>query len=287
VLAKLNLSSKPKNFWLGVGILTVLVAVLVFIFYRYAPVGVDWQETYHVAASKWRDPYDDTLFTNPPWALLLLPHAFFDLSLGNAINMLLNFAVLLLVIRRFGGGTSAILIVFTSPFIIDLARTNNIDWIPALSLLLTPTWGLLLLAVKPQSIGAVALIWWKEQKFSLRIFVPTLVVLGISFLVYGIWVTRLAGLPDHAGFWNIAPFPFGIPLGLYLLYVAYRAKDADDGVVLAALATAFLTPYVAPYSLNTVMALGASRYRREAFIVWVASWVYVIYTANRMSLAGM
>jgi len=257
------------------------VIALVVGFYLYAPVGVDWEVTYADAARNLRDPYDGTTFTNPPWLLLFLPHAFLNLQLGNAINLIVNFAVLLLLIRKFGGGTQAILMVFTSPFIIDLARTNNIDWVPALGLLLPPTWGLVLLSTKPQSIGAVALIWWKEKNFSIRMLAPTIALLGLSLIIYGLWFTRVAGLPDGAGLWNIAPFPFGVPLGLYLLYIAYRAKDYEDGIVLAALATTFITPYVAPYSLNTVMALGASRYRREAFIVWIASWVYVIYTARR------
>lgn len=279
-----NLASKSRTFWLGVFIITLLITVLTVVFYFYVPAGVDWEYTFSDAAKKWRDPYQNSLFTNPPWALLFLPHAFLPLQLGNAINLLLNFTVLLLIIRKFGGGTSAIMMVFTSPFILDLARTNNIDWIPALSLIVPPALGVLLLSVKPQTIGFVALVWWREKNFSPRILVPTLAIAGLSFLIYGIWVSRLAGLPDDAGLWNIAPFPFGIPLGLYLLYLAYRAKDSKDSLVFAALATTFITPYIAPYSLNTIMAMGASRYRREAFIAWVASWIYVIYTLRRNTL---
>ncbi|MEO1289896.1 MAG: hypothetical protein AAFV93_19235 [Chloroflexota bacterium] len=287
MLERLNLSSKPRSFWIAISILAILAVILVIVFYQYAPIGVDWEETYTDAARKWLDPYEDSTFTNPPWALLFLPHAFLDLRLGNAINLVLNFGVLMLVMRKFGGDVWALLLVFTSPFMLDLARTNNIDWLPALALLVPPTWGILLLSVKPQTIGAVALIWWKERNFTPRILVPTLIVTGLSFVIYGFWVTRVAGLPPQAGAWNIAPFPFGIPIGLYLLYIAYRAKDADDGVIFAAIGTAFVTPYIAPYSLNTAMALGASKYRREAFIVWIAAWIFVIYTARRQEVEAM
>ncbi len=284
VLKQFDLSSKSRSFWLGMVIIIMLIVALAAIFYLYVPVGVDWEYTFTDAARKWRDPYQNSLFTNPPWALIFLPHAFLPLKLGNAINLLLNFAVLLFVIRKFGGGTSAIMMVFTSPFILDLARTNNIDWIPALSLVVPPVFGVFLLSVKPQTLGFVALVWWREQGFTPRILVPTLTIAGLSFLVYGFWVSRLAGLPADAGLWNIAPFPLGIPLGLYLLYLAYRAKEHDDSLIFAALATVFITPYIAPYSLNTIMAMGASRYRREAFIAWVASWVYVIYTLRRNTI---
>jgi hypothetical protein len=270
--------------WKVVGVGLLLAAILTVGFALYLPPGVDWQATFRPAVRSWQAPYEGSLFTNPPWALLLLPHGLLSLSLSNAINLTLNFVVLALVVRRFGGGPVALALVFTSPFILDLARTNNIDWIPALALLVPPAWGLLLLSVKPQAIGMVALIWWKQQGYALRMVIPTVVAVVLSFVVYGLWVTRAEGLQGGTGLWNIAPFPFGLPLGAYLFYRAWHHTDPDDSIALAAVSTMFLTPYVAPYSLNVLMALGASRFKRQAIIVWVVCWVFVIYTIRRNAI---
>ena len=43
---------------------------------------------------------------------------------------------------------------------------------------------------------------------------------------------------------NISPWPYAIPLGLFLCYWAYR----QENILYGALATPFLTPYIALYS---------------------------------------
>jgi hypothetical protein len=65
----------------------------------------------------------------------------------------------------------------------------------------------------------------------------------------------------------------------------YRAYKADDEI-LAAAATPFLTPYIAPYSVTIVLALVGSKYRREAFFVYVGFWIYFIVEARRLALMG-
>ena len=70
---------------------------------------------------------------------------------------------------------------------------------------------------------------------------------------------------------NIAPFPLMIPLGLYLLWRAWK----EDDEVLAASATPFLVPYMTFYAASANMVLIASRYQKIAWFIWLGMWAIV------------
>lgn len=256
--------------WLAKVLAGLFLVILVFILKDIYPLGIDWYGTYAKLPETWRDPYQLVAFTSPPWIMLLLPHAWLPVEWGNAINLVLNVTLILVVINRFGGGRLLMLLVFTSAPFFDLMRTNNIDWIPLLAILLPPIWGLPVLAAKPQALGGVAAIWWKRSEARLRMLIPLVVVVGVSFLVWGFWPAEIKPVNDKP--WNFAPWPFMLPLGAYLLYRSYQKND----LFMAAAATPFLVPYIAPYSVTSLLAFSGSKYRREAFIVYIAFWVYFI-----------
>jgi hypothetical protein len=274
-------SESKSNKWVGVGIIAAAMIAMVALFNAYYPPAVDWEFTFSPLSEHWRDPFVIPTFTNPPWVTLLLPHAWLPLQLGNAVNLALNILMISAVIWKFKGGWQTMLLVFTSPVFFDLARTNNITWVPLLAVLLPPAWGLPVLAIKPHTIGGAALIWWKRAKFSLKMLVPAVVVVGVSFLFWGFWPGKI-GLIASSGIWNFAPWPLGIPLGLYMLYRAYK----NDDEFLAAAATPFLTPYIAPYSVAGVLAYVGSKYKKEAFFVYVAFWAFFIVESRRIALMG-
>lgn len=247
------------------GILLVVLAALIRDSY---PIGVDWEYTFSQVSEFWQAPYAIPTFTNPPWVILLLPHAWLPLSWGNALNFLLNVTLLILVINRYGGTWHTYLMVFTSPFFFDLARTNNIEWIPLSGLLLPHTFGIPLLLIKPQAMGGIMLIWIKNE--GVKILIPSAVLIALSFVMWGPWFLELS-LPENVT-WNFSMWPVGIPLGLYMLYRAYKT----DEELLAAAATPFLVPYVAPYSLVGLMALLGGKYKREVFYVYVGIWAYFV-----------
>jgi hypothetical protein len=261
---------------LGVVVIGFFTAVLLF-----HPIGEDW-ETYHIAAQDWLHPYNEPKFVGMPTVLLALPHVFLSLEIGNAINMTLHAIILTSIIRVYGGGLTAVLVTFTSPMFLHLAMTNNIDWIPALAFLLPPMWGLPFLIAKPQMLGGAALIWWKRQGFSIKMLIPSIVVILISLLIWGFWLPDvIAGSREvQSTAWNFAPFPVGIPLGLYLLYKAYRMDDE----VMAAAATPLLVPYFAPYSLVPLMALLGSRYKTIAIVIYWGAWFALVVETRRLSL---
>lgn len=274
---KINKFLIPRSYLFLLPALAIFGIVLYFL-QLYYPPAVDWEYSFSPLSEHWRNPYVIRTFTMPPWVTFLVPHAWLPLSWGNAINLSLNITVILALVRRYNGGWQTLLLVFTSPPFFDLARTNNIDWIPMLAFLIPPAWGLPLLAIKPQSMGASALIWWKREKFRWQMLLPLVLVLGISLFVWGNWIVEL-GLIDNI-VWNFAPWPLGIPLGVYMLVRAYKKDD----VILAAVATPFLVPYIAPYSITALFALAGGKYRREVFIVYIAFWVFVIVESRRIAL---
>lgn len=268
---------------IGLGAAALMIALVAVLSSAY-PVGVDWLYTFHPAVQNWQAPYGKVEdFTNPPWLLLFLPHGALPLNIGNAINFTLNITVLMLAVRHYGGDWQTLILVFTSPFMLDLARTNNVDWVPLLATMLPPRWGLPLLMVKPQALGGIALIWLKRTGYRprsvLMLVAPLTVVILLSFVIYGWWPGNVAGIPDDTT-WNIAPFPFAIPVGLYLLYRAYRADDT----ALAAISTLFVTTYVAPYSLTGLFAIMGSRYKRDTAIAYLTAWIFFIYQTRRQMM---
>ncbi len=264
--------------WLPRLVVGLTVILLVVFLKESYPIGIDWGATYSKIPGHWRDPYEIATFTSPPWVMLLLPHAWLPLEWGNAINLVLNISLIMAVIIRFRGGWPLMLLVFTSPPFFDLVRTNNVDWIALLALLVPAMWGLPILAIKPQALGGVSVIWWKQSSNKIRLLIPLIVVVVLSFLIWGMWPAQLK--PVQESVWNFAPWPFLIPLGLYMLYRAYRSDDA----FLAAAATPFLVPYLAPYSIAGLMAFSGCKYRREALIVYVAFWVYFIVEGRRLDI---
>lgn len=254
---------------------SLLILLTAFIRNSY-PLGVDWEYTFSQVSKHWRNPFVIPTFTNPPWVIALLPHAWLPLSWGNALNFLLNVTVLILIINRYEGKWHTYLMVFTSPFFFDLARTNNIEWIPLSGLLLPHAFGIPLLLIKPQAMAGIILIWIKKEGF--RILIPSAIVFVLSLLIWGSWFWKM-GLPDNVS-WNFSMWPIGIPLGLYMLYRAFK----EDNELIAAAATPFLVPYIAPYSLAGLMAILGGKYKREVFYLYVGIWAYFIIQFRRNGL---
>jgi hypothetical protein len=242
---------------------------------QFYPIGDDWFYTYNLAVKNFFQPYAHSDLAGFPWLLVALPHGILPLEWGNAINLVIYLLVLLALIHKYDGGVFAMFLTFTSLITIEASRTNNADWVPAIFLLMPSQWTLPFLLAKPQILGAAALIWWKRQHFNWRLLIPSLVVIALSFVIWGWWVTPMLqkGAFVATEIWNYAVFPFGIPMGLYILYCAYRQDDE----VLAACATPFFVPYFAVYSLAPLMAVVSSRHRHAGLALYCLSWALLIW----------
>ncbi|QPC84604.1 hypothetical protein G4Y79_09570 [Phototrophicus methaneseepsis] len=267
-------------------ILPIIVLLLVFIvvFSQIYPVGVDWLESFHSPGiTQFRDHYKITDYEGVGWALFFLPHIFLPLELGNVINFILNITLPLLVIRKYRGSWLAIAMTFTSPMFFDLMRTNNVDWLALVGFLLPAGWGITFLLTKPQVASGAALVIWKRNNFHIKYLIPLVILAGLSFLVFGNWLADLNSEAVRQSPWNFAPFPYMIPLGLYLLYEGWKADDE----VIAAASTPFLMPYVAPYSFAGLLAVVAAKYPKSAAYVYIGFWCYFIIQSHRMDVMGI
>ena len=259
------------------GMLGVLAVLLCFAFAF--PIGRDWPAYSVTSLEQIQAPYDIPSFRGMPFAFFALPHALLNVDIGNAINLTLNILVIAAVAHKYAGASwhIAVAITMTSPMGINLLMSNNIDWIPLAAFLVAGDWlAYPLLAMKPNVLAGAALIRFKRNPNPTAL-IPLMAVLIASVLIWGSWWTHLGH--DLTGVaWNFAPFPYMIPVGLFLLWKAWRSEDE----IIAACATPFLVPYFAPYSLTGLHVLLASRYRRAAIWLWCFSWWFVIIAANRM-----
>jgi hypothetical protein len=243
--------------------------------YEYLPIGLDWQNTYSKLTDHLTNLYEVEEFINPPWVIFFLPHAWFPLRLGNLVNAVLNILVLVLAIRRFGGQTRDYVHVLFSPLVLFALVQNNIDWIVLLGILLANKWSLPLVVLKPQTTIWMVFLWLKKK--GLAILIPLLVVFASSLILWGVWFSPdlivRAGNISKLGL-NASPWPWGIPLGLFLFIRAWRRNDE----ILAYLSGPFLTPYFALYSVPAIMAVSCGRYRVQVFLFNVAAWGYLVKT---------
>lgn len=244
-----------------VGVLGALIALVPLI-----PVGVDWG--YNYAPISLINPYmPGGGFIQPPWILLFLPHRALPLPYSNAINLLLNFAVIVAAIRFHGGDWKSFAMIALFPPTWDLARTNNIDWLPLAATMLPPSFALPIFLAKPQTLGGICLIWVKRHGIS-WLWLGAL-ILAASFILWPGWPLEMKSPYFKA--WNFAPFPLLIPMGIYLLWRAWH----DDDEWLAALSTSLIMPYVGAYSFTAPFAILAARYPKIAATVCCGVWWYI------------
>lgn len=254
--------------------LALISPALIFAFAQALLPAGDFLDAFWPAAHTPLTPYQHPAFLNPPWvALILYPLSFLTERYAQAIIAFLNLAATLLLAARFGGNRLSFLLVMTSPTFLSLLVNGNIGWMSMSAFLLPANWGLILLLAKPQDGLMAGLVWFKRAQNKLIFLLPSLGLVALSFLIWGWWVPHIFQQGLHTGGravgpWNISPFPWLIPLGLILLYFAWKLEDE----LLAVAATLCLVPYFAFYSLNTLYTMMAGRHPRLAILAWVWLW---------------
>lgn len=251
--------------------ITSCVAFVLLLFVAFYPIGLDYA-VFHNA--RLTDPHATAWFVTPPWTLFFLPHTLLPIEIGNAVNLLLNLVAVMWAIRRLGGDWKALLLAFTCPVFAEFVRVNNVDWIGLFGLAAGPFTGAFMLTAKPQVFGGAILVWAKRDRRLL--FIPVGLFVA-SLLAWGWWPGRLTINPVEMGY-NLAVFPIGVPLGIWLLK---KAWDEDDAV-LGAVATPLLTPYISASSLAVVFAVVAARWPRAAKWLYFAIWCWTVIAWRRM-----
>jgi len=259
--------------WLQtVAIIGLLFGLLTALFYNF-PIGIDWKNAHH-AAHDLRH-YDRHAFIGIPLSLVFIPHVLLPIQLGNAINLALNVSVPMLVLYRYRAGLWAIGAVYLCPPFYVTLTTNNIEWLPLIGFLVPPMFGVALVALKPQALSGVLIVWIKRH--GVKIIVPLLMIGVVILMVWGLTPLHVMRRAETDVTWNFAPWPFLIPVGIFLLWKAWR----EDDEFIAAAATPLLVPYIAGYTLPVTICVLACKYPKLAFAITVGLWWLLVVETRR------
>lgn len=224
-------------------------------------------------------PYGLVSFIYPPWAAILFaPLSWLPLTTSVLVQLCLYFAVITLVVYKFGGDIKAVAIALSSFIAFDSALELNVEWLVYLGLLVPPAFSGPLLAIKPQ----LAFGYWLtlKRRDLVRAILVLLVVVLISLLAWGPWpidmidAIKLNTLGRSYHLFNLAPLvllpaPVSIVIGIWMGWRAVKRRDA----ILGFFAWLFFVPYITLYSLLLPLALIAIRLPRFALLVSVAMWI--------------
>jgi hypothetical protein len=257
-------------------LLILSTAVLFVIVYaQIVPVSEDWRVIREgVLALLSGNGYTADYF-NPPWtALILAPLAQLPATISSAVLALVNLASFGVVAHRLGAKLPALLLLLTSAPVISGVGIGNIDWLPALGLLLPPRWGLFFVLIKPQVGIGIALYWlweaWQRGRARevLRVFAPVTAAFLASFLIYGPYLFR----PSLKTEWSTSLFPYLVPVGVVLLVLAVRKRTPHFAVG----AGLFFSPYLTFPSYALLVLSGVRRWWLAA-AVSALLWAAVAY----------
>jgi len=274
---------------LGAAALAALAAIAVWIA-SFVP-NADWYGTFHAAGRglfRGESPYEQPLFVNPPWAAaLLVPFVLFPPAIARGLVLVTSVAGLIYFAWRMHAPKFAVVAFLLSPTVIAVMLAANLDAYASLGMFLPPAGGLFLLLIKPQiGLGPAAffaLDAWRTRGIGgvLRVFLPVSAAALGSALLFPVWVERILHMP--AGIWNRSMFPFGIPIGLAVLWFAVRRRNA----FLALAASPFLTPYIS-FPTYAIVQLGLMHpdvervVRRDILQVTLAVILWVLMLALRL-----
>jgi hypothetical protein len=236
-------------FILKLGAAVAAFALLSWLAWRYLPInGRDWTGTFRPAALEMlagRSPYSLPVFYNPPWVLLpLIPLALLREDLGSALLFTANLAGYVYGARRLGAKGLPIAAFLLTGWVLANSLNGNLEGLLAAGYALPPPWGMFFALAKPQASGALALYWlvqaWRAGgwRSALKVAAPVSLVLALSFVLYGFWPAATPRLPG--AYWDASLWPYGLPVGAVLLYLALRYQKP----CLAISASPFLAPYL-------------------------------------------
>ncbi len=278
-----NLSIPDKNkkiiVAVGLGILVIFALLALPALVELASwrrLGADWRSVFrpaleHLLAG--RSPYSEEHFYSPPWVLIFYaPFALLPEPYGLVAIWLANFAAFGYAAHKHGAKPITIALFLTLPQVFQGAFLGNCDWMVALGTVLPPWLGLLLVTVKPQIGAPIALFILIEAYRQVGVrkaaitAAPLLVLSGITLLL---WRDNLLQGAHAAGmFWNVAHFPYLMPVGLVLLYRAVRDRKLGWSIA----SGPFLTPYLGNPSLP-VAALGLLSSQVETLLAVLGLWI--------------
>lgn len=268
-------SIKSVNNRLKIYALFLLLILVVRLLYDYLPVGQDWIEHYRPAALAMlheQSPYDLRGFNHAPWTLLpLIPFALLPFQVGRVGYFILSFTCFALVAHMMKAKPVSVVIFLTSFPVVACLYEGGIEWLAMLAFVMPPSFCFIFAAMMPQVGIGISLFWlvfaWEfgGLRFVLRHVTPVLILLVASFALYGFW--PLSFFEVGESFYNVALFPYLIPLGAYLILTRqYRPSAA---------ASPFLSPH---FTMSTLAVPMVALFSKPKYLAMASAvtWMYVL-----------
>jgi len=210
--------------------------------------GVDWKGTIRPGSLNLitgQTPYTSVIRCLPPWIYLAVsPIAVLPPEIGTAGMFVLTYLVYSFVLYRLNAKPWVILAFLCNSFTFMNAKNGNVDFLAVLGFILPPQIGLFFVLIKPQIGIGITVFWlfeaWKKGKFKevLRVFAPVTIAYLCSFLIYGLWPLKIAGMTKDV--YNASLWPIGVLIGLVLIVKSLKEQNP----LYAMGASPFLAPYV-------------------------------------------
>lgn len=269
-------------------ILVVLALVALPGLYYSISVGQDWYQFYRpatLALIQGQNPYGIHDFHNAPWALIpFIPFALVPYQIGRTGFFLLSLACFFYIPYKLGAKPVSVILFVTSYPVISCLNGGGIEWLPMLAFVTPAPISLIFAAIKPQVGIGIGLYWLCESwraggvRTVIKNFLPVTFMLGASFLLYGFWIMTFMGKSQNVvNVINISIFPYLVPVGSYLLWVAVKQRHARPAMA----ASPFFAPYHTLFSLAVPLVALLEHPRLFALIsacLWalgiVRAWVY-------------
>lgn len=245
----------------------------------YIPISFDWLFAFRPAALAMLhggSPYDGYGYYNPPWMLLpFIPIALLPEALGRLFVFLIGLASFLYIAYKFNAHPLVCALFLLSYPVLGCLSTGGQDWFSMLGFVLPAPIGLIFALTKPQ-IGLGISLYWLVRSWDnggirevIRVFMPVAMLLVGSYLLYGPWYLEGVSLIDVK--WNLSIFPYGIPMGVAILWIAivWRRKE------LALPVGPLLSPYYSASALTTLL-FPLFMTPRLFIISWICLWVFWI-----------
>ena len=220
--------NRPEIRNLALSLVCLVIVILLASVVLPPILGYDWRVVFRPAALatiEGQNPYQVDQFMIAPWSLLLfVPLALLPERVGLAFLTVVGLLVYALVAIRLGTRRAGLVAILLSPQVLQCLINGNIDWLALAGFVMPAQIGLFFLALKPQ-IGAALMVYWaleaiREKRFWYTFF-PFIVVLGISFTLFGFWPLSMANVSQEQ---SVSMWPLSLPFGLVLLFAAIRRR---------------------------------------------------------------
>ncbi|GEM_PF-3223570 len=307
-----------KHTWMKIGVIAVAAIGLAVLFSRILAPGWDLYGLFYPAIqAAWQGQFSYaklTLFTNPPWALvLLMPLGWLPPALAHGVLVVATLIAMWWVMRDYRRfKVSYPLAVLSLPMLALVwvgqlevfalvgtmvayrAALRRNPWLMAL--------GLVLLTIKPQETFLIILLllsgsirrWSKSDWIKMGGLFIAVALMTSSLFGFG-WLARMLNGPVYASGWqNFSVWQLGesvpriIVIGLWLLiaigtaWALRRAGLSRLGLAIAAVGSNLLSPYLtAPHLLMTMCFSWGLLFDRSL------KWGVVAYLASLTPLSRL